>query len=152
MVTDTARAKDVAEIIANDHRTVEALFDELHQGGDNRRKLADTVIDEMTAHAEGEEQVFYPALRDMVPGGAKMASQAQKEHRIMKDMLGKLRRSEPWDTEFESALRTLESEVMSHAPVEENEWLPALRSVIGDDKMREVGAIFEQVKRTVPAN
>jgi hypothetical protein len=39
---------------------------------------------------------------------------------------------------------------LSHAPVEENEWLPALRSVIGDGKMRELGTIFEQVKGTLP--
>ena len=142
---------DIAEIIAKDHRTVEGLFDELRRGGD-ARKVADAVIDEMTAHAAAEEQVFYPALRDMVPGGAKMASQAQQEHKTMKDMLGKLRSSEPGQTEFDSALRTLESEVMIHAPVEENEWLPALRSVIGEDKMQELGTIFEQVKGTVPTN
>jgi acetyl esterase len=88
----------------------------------------------------------------MVPGGTQMATRAQKEHRTMKDMVGKLRRSQPGDTEFESARRALESEVLSHAPVEENDWLPALRSVIGEDKMRELGRIFEEVKGTVPTN
>jgi hypothetical protein len=70
----------------------------------------------------------------------------------MKDMLGQVRRSEPGRTEFDSALRALESEVSSHAPVEENEWLPALRSVIGEDKMDELGTIFEQVKGTIPTD
>ncbi len=145
-------ATDIAEIIAKDHRRVEGLFGEIRQSGGDGRKLADTIIDEMTAHASAEEQVLFRALRDMVPGGSQMATRAQKEHGIMKQMLGKLRRSEPGDTEFESALRTLESEVLSHAPMEENDWLPALRSVIGEDKMRELGGIFEEVKGTLPTN
>jgi hemerythrin superfamily protein len=145
-------ATDIAEIIANDHRTVENLFDEVRRGDGDARKVADAIIEEMTAHAAAEEQIFYPALRDMVPGGSQMATRAQKEHRLMKDMLGRLRRSQPGETEFESALRALASEVLSHAPVEENDWLPALRSVIGEDKMRELGRIFEEVKGTVPTN
>ena len=145
-------ATDIAEMIANDHRTVEGLYGEISEGGGDARKLADTLIEEMTAHAAAEEQVFYPALRDMVPGGAKVATQAQKEHEIIEDMLGKLRRNQPGDTEFESALDTLGSEVLSHAAVEENDWLPALRSVIGEDKMRELGGIFEEVKGTLPTN
>jgi acetyl esterase len=148
MATD----KDIAEIIAKDHRTVEGMFEEIGRGGGDERRLADAMSDELTAHATAEEQVFYPALRDMVPDGSKMATQGQKEHKIMKEALAKLRRSQPGDTEFESAMRTLQSEVLSHAPVEENEWLPALRSVIGEDKMRELGAIFQEVKGTVPTN
>lgn len=37
-------------------------------------------------------------------------------------------------------------------PEEENELLPALRMVIGEDKMVELGEVFHQVKGTIPSH
>jgi acetyl esterase len=145
--------QDVAQIIANDHRKVEHLFDQLERGqGDqgDRKRLVDQVIGELTAHAEAEEQIVYPAVRDMVPGGGAMADQAITEHKTMKQELAKLDQGQPGDLEFENTLTALIDSVRDHVPKEENELLPALRNVIGQDKMEELGKIFEEVKGTIP--
>lgn len=97
---------DLAELIATDHRKVEGLFGQLDSGQGDRKRLVDQVIDELTAHTAGEEQVVYPALRDMVPGGGGMADRALAEHKSMKEAISKLEQGQPGDHDFETALRT----------------------------------------------
>lgn len=142
--------QDVAQIIANDHRRVEDLFAQLKGGEGDRRRLTDQVIDELTAHTAAEEQVVYPAVRDMVPGGGRMADEAIAEHKIMKQQLAKLEHGKPGEREFENTLTALIDAVRDHVPEEENDLLPTLRSVIGADKMQELAKIFEDVKGTIP--
>ncbi len=144
--------QDVAQIIANDHRKVEELFAALENGQGDPRRIVEQLINELSAHAEAEEQVVYPAVRDMVPGGGRMADEAIAEHKAMKKELAKLERGEPGDLEFENTLTALIDAVREHVPEEENALLPALRSVIGQDKMEELGKIFEDVKGTIPTH
>jgi acetyl esterase len=141
--------QDVAQIIADDHRNVEQLFAQLESGEGDRRRLVDQVSGKLSAHAAAEEQVVYPAIRDMVAGGGAMADQAIAEHKTMKQALAKLEQGQPGDLEFENTLTALMDAVRSHVPEEENELLPALRTTIGEDKMQELGKIFDQVKGTI---
>ena len=140
---------DLTDLIASDHRQVEELFEQLESGDGDRRHLVDKVIDELTAHTAAEEQVVYPAIRDMVPEGGRTADRALSEHKGMKEAINQLKQGQPGDTQFETALRNLRSEVQSHVAEEENELLPALRMVIGTDKMVELGDVFTQVKGTI---
>ena len=142
-------ATDISDLIAADHRKVEALFDRLETGDGDRRQLADEVSDELTAHTTGEEQILYPALRDMVQGGSAMAHEAQTEHDEMKRFVATISKEEPGSRSFETALQNLIIAVNEHAAEEETEWLPALRIIIGADKMAELGDLFEKVKGTV---
>lgn len=140
---------ELTDLIASDHQQLEELFGQLESGDGDRRQLVDKVIDELTAHTAAEEQVVYPALRDMVPDGRSMADRALSEHKGMKEAMSKLKQGQPGDTQFETALRNLMAEVRSHVPEEENELLPGLRMVIGADKMVELGDVFTQVKGTI---
>lgn len=140
---------DLADLIASDHRQVEELFGQLESGDGDRRHLVDKVIDELRAHITAEEQVVYPAIRDMVPEGGRMADHALSEHKGMKEAMRTLEQGQPGDSQFETALRNLMTEVQAHVPEEENELLPGLRIMIGEDKMTELGDLFAQVKGTV---
>jgi hemerythrin superfamily protein len=142
-------ATDISDLIAADHRKVEALFDQLDKDDGDRRRLADQVADELAAHTAGEEQILYPAIRDMVQGGSSLADAAQSDHAAMKGFVAALAQEEPGSRSFETALRNLVTAVNEHAAEEENEMLPALRIMIGADKMAELGDLFERVKGTV---
>ncbi len=117
----------------------------------DRFPLAHRLIDELAAHTAAEQQIFYPALRDVVPGGVEMANRAQDEHRALRTALVALEGSHPGEAAFEEALATIATELDGHVPVEENELLPSLRAVIGTDKMGELGAIYAQVKAQTPS-
>jgi hypothetical protein len=146
----TVMQTDVAEIIASDHRKVEDLFGQLESGQGDRRRLVDRVIGELTADIAAKEQVLYPAVRDMVAGGGVVADEATSKYKTIKQALAKLEQGQPGDREFESTLTGLIDAVRDLIPREENELVPGLRIVIGEDKMRELGPIFEQVKGTIP--
>ena len=142
--------QDVAQIIARDHRKLEALFAQLESDHGDRRRLVNQVIGDLAAHSAAEEQLLYPAVRDMVPGGGAMADQAIAEHKAIKEELARLEQGEPGQQDFENALTAVMDHVRTHVPQEENELLPALRMVIGEEGMRELGPLFEQVEGTIP--
>ena len=122
----------------------------LESGSGDRRTLVNQVIDELTAHAAAEEQIVYPAIRDMVPGGGAMADRAASEHAAMKQAMKILQDNQPGEGRFERALTSLISEVRDHVPAEENELLPALKQVVGEDAMEQLCSLFDQVKGTIP--
>ncbi|TMD40908.1 MAG: hypothetical protein E6I88_08640 [Chloroflexi bacterium] len=55
---------DAITLLKNDHRQVEKLFKEIEKGDGNREKLFKELKDELDVHAQIEEQLFYPAVRD----------------------------------------------------------------------------------------
>jgi hemerythrin superfamily protein len=78
---------DVLELIKADHRLVESLFSEIEKT-DNTHKLYDSfnqLYEALNLHAEVEEQVFYPAIRDR-QNAKKLVDEAQKEHNEAKQI------------------------------------------------------------------
>jgi iron-sulfur cluster repair protein YtfE (RIC family) len=127
-----------------------ALLDELATSRHDRFPLAHRLIDALAAHTATEQQLVYPALRDIVPGGIEMADQAQVDHQAMRRALVALEDSHPGDAAFEQALVALRGELEAHVPVEETTLLPALASVIGADKMEELGVLYLAIRESLP--
>lgn len=101
-------------------------------------------------HTAAEQQLLYPALRDIVPGGIEMADKAQVDHQAMRKALVTLEDTHPGQAPFEQALVDLRAELEAHIPVEENQLLPALTEVIGVDKMEELGGLYLQIRDSLP--
>jgi iron-sulfur cluster repair protein YtfE (RIC family) len=126
------------------------LLDDLATSRHDRFPLAHRLIDALAAHTATEQQLVYPALRDIVPGGIAMADQAQVEHQAMRKLLVQLEESHPGEPPFEQALTELRAQLDAHVPVEENQLLPALTDVIGADKMEELGVLYVQIRDSLP--
>ncbi|MDP9073718.1 MAG: hemerythrin domain-containing protein [Actinomycetota bacterium] len=142
---------DVSELIAGEHREIAELLETLATDRRDRFPLAHRLIDALSSHTAAEQQLLYPAMRDIVPGGIEMADRAQVEHQAMRAALIVLERTHPGQPDFEDALATITAELGAHVPVEENEILPALRAVIGTDKMEELGVLYLQIKENIPS-
>lgn len=142
---------ELGGLIAEEHRVITELLDALATERHDRFPLAHRLIDELAGHTAAEQQVVYPAMRDIVPGGIEMADRGQRDHQAMRAAMVALERSHPGEAEFEEALVTLTTELRAHVPVEENEILPALRAVIGADKMEELGVIYAAIKESLPS-
>lgn len=141
---------DLSELIIHEHRVIDGLLAALSTDREDRFILAHRLIDELSAHTAAETQVLHPALRDIVPGGAEMADIGQRDHEAIRVALTALERGQPGDPGFEDALGAVARHMGDHVPVEENEHLPALSSVIGPEAMAELGLIYSQVRETVP--
>src|SRR3546814_512274 len=84
-----------------DHRKVEQIFKKLRGTTDRAKKtrldLCNKLKHELLAHAEFEEAVFYPAIRER--NGADI-SEALEEHQQVKSMLEEIEQMEPASAEF----------------------------------------------------
>ncbi len=143
---------DLAELIAHDHHVITGL---LAAVGDRERAdrfpLAHRLVDELAAHTAAEVQILYPALRDIVPGGAELANRGQADHDTLRPVLSALDRAHPDDAAFEDLVRGVAVAVEGHVPLVENELLPALAGVVGEPAMAELGAVYASLKDNLPS-
>lgn len=143
---------DLAELIAHDHRVIAGLLDTLADTGRaDRFPLAHRVIDELATHMAAELQILHPALRDIVPGGVELANRGQTDHDTLRPILVALEQAHPDDASFDDVVRGLTAAVEGHAQPVENECIPALRAVIGQEAMLELGAVYASVKENLPS-
>lgn len=112
--------------------------------------LAHRLLDEVGVHMSAVIQVLLPALRDIVPGGVDMADRAQQALSDLREPLATLEAGHPGDPAFEEAVAAVAEGLARYRPPQENEHLPALRTVIGGEAMTELGRVYAQVEDHTP--
>ena len=132
----------VTDVIARDHRVIQALFFELETVPSAGRELLDRLINELEAHAQAEEAVVYPALRD----ASRRIDDAEAAHAHLREVVEAVQAVEPGSREFVGALLHLKQTVLNHAMEEEaGIFMDAQR--LGLAKLEELGAAMEERKR-----
>jgi hemerythrin superfamily protein len=119
-------AKTPMQILKRDHDTVKELFAQYAKLGDGdveeKDRLWQAINEELTIHAEIEERLFYPAVRDVNTDEAEdLISEALDEHRVAKTLLEEMSESEPGADAFEANMKTLRESVLRHIDKEEKE-------------------------------
>lgn len=150
------QARDVIDILTEDHREVETMFGELEAlmaGGvgsddERRRDVVDRVTIELVRHAVAEEVVVYPAVKDKV--SAEEAERAKREHAEAEETMKRLERLDPGDSTFDDEIRTLMTEIRTHVAEEEGEMFPRMREVMSHDELVGLGTKVEAVKKLAP--
>jgi hemerythrin superfamily protein len=106
----------ITDLIAQDHRTVRALFLELEPSEPSgRRSLLERIVTELEVHAQAEEQVFYPAVRAV----SRRVDDAEAGHMHVRALVDAAKRLDPASPEFVAGVRQLERAVLNHAAEEE---------------------------------
>lgn len=146
----TPEISDLSDQIAHEHQVIDGILAILRSDRDDRFILAHRLLDEVGAHMSAVTQVLLPALRDIVPGGVEMSNRTQSDLADMRQALAALEAGHPGDPDFEEAVAAVAESLGRYRPVQENEHLPALRSVIGAEAMAELGRIYAQVKDHTP--
>lgn len=131
---------DVVDLIMNDHRELEKIFDTLLNEPDKRAALVPVMTTLLTAHSRAEESEVYPAAREA--GGEEDVEHSQKEH-LEADQLAKaVADTDPGSPDFPAALRQLVDAVKHHVEEEEETVLPGLRARVDDARRQELGEAF----------
>jgi hemerythrin superfamily protein len=133
---------DAAELLKQDHRQVESLF-ERYQSGD--RAVVKEICDELTLHTALEEELVYPLL-PQVDGGEELRQEAEKEHQEVKDAIVKIERA-GWDADIEPPMHSIIEGVTHHVQEEENEVLPKMAQELGSERMDALGDRLLEAKR-----
>ncbi|KAB8196747.1 hemerythrin domain-containing protein [Nonomuraea phyllanthi] len=146
--------QDVIAVLVTDHREVEQMFSELEhmKGGisDQAKTLAEKVVIELVRHSIAEEEHLYPAVRQHVPGGGKLADQEIAEHADAEETMKRLEGLEPGDNDFWPTMGLLMSQIRDHIREEENDLFPRLRESCPPEQLVDLGGKVERAKKTAP--
>lgn len=132
---------DVVDLILQDHREMERLFDALKNEPDKRPNLLPLLTTLLTAHSRAEEAEVYPVAAAEA-GEKDDVSHSQQEHIEADQLLAKLAGTEPSSPDFESALQNLVDAVTHHVEEEETKVLPGMRSNLSEQRRAELGDAF----------
>lgn len=145
--------QDLISVIIDDHRAVERAFSELEEGAgspEHRRDLADHVIAELVRHSVAEEMYMYPATREVLADGDKIADHEIAEHSEVEQVMKDLDGEDPTDSNFGQLLDQLIKSVRHHVEEEENELLPNLQQACSSGQLLQLGQAVLRAKETAP--
>ena len=95
-----------------------------------KQAIAETICTALEIHAKLEEEIFYPAVRELMPDDEVMRNSVP-EHDAMRRLIGELRQLQAGSREFDDKLLELMREVMHHVADEETVLLPAAERSLG---------------------
>ena len=120
-------ARSVAiELLEADHRKVEALFEQYEdakEGDDeDKQSIAEQICNELTIHAQVEEEIFYPWLREnLSEEDMELVEEAQVEHATAKDLIGQIEDASSPDETYDAKVKVLSEYIKHHVQEEEGE-------------------------------
>jgi hemerythrin superfamily protein len=145
---------DAISLLKDDHRTVERLFKRFEKTGDralvDRRRIVNEIIRELSIHAEIEETIFYPAVREAVPPTEDMVLESLEEHHVVKWVLSELDGMAPDAERFEAKVTVMMENVRHHVKEEESDLFPKVRRALSRKALDEIGEAMGRAKAVVP--
>ena len=122
------------ELLEADHRKVEGLFDQYEgeKEGDEQAKkaLAEKICGELTVHAQVEEELFYPFLKENLDEeDMEMLEEAYVEHASAKDLIAQLEGATEIDEAYDAKVKVLGEYIKHHVKEEEEEIFPEVRDM-----------------------
>ena len=116
----------VTNMIRMDHSHVMATFHQYEADTPPKQKeaLVKTICLALEIHAQLEEEIFYPAVREL-KSDSEVMSKSKPEHDEMRRLVGKLRAMQPTDASYDDTVMELMRDVLYHVADEETVVLPA---------------------------
>jgi hemerythrin superfamily protein len=147
-------AGDAIALLKGDHREVEQLFKRFERAGSGAHRakgqLVASMIEALSRHAEIEELVFYPAVREQMPKSEPDVLEALEEHHLVKVVLRELESLDPSAERFDAKVTVMMEAVRHHVKEEENDLFPKVRSRIDRRELVDMGDALRRAKRVVP--
>jgi len=132
------------ELLKKQHREVKALFRKAKSAdAEERREILDQIEEKLTHHMHIEENVFYPAVRELdTKKTQEMVPEAYEEHHVVKLVLAEFPDLDPDDERFEAKMTVLDELIQHHVEEEESEMFKSAER-LGDARLKEIGAEME---------
>lgn len=131
----------ITDMIRFDHSHVMVTF---HQYTHDKpvsvkRALAETICTAVDIHARLEEEIFYPAMRQLTDD-EKVMEKSEPEHDEMRTVIALLRRTDPHSPDHDRLVYDLMRLVIHHVADEETVLLPQAEAMLSKERLSEMGA------------
>ena len=131
----TRAAKDACDLLDADHKAVKKMFKDYEELTNSRGRtvaqkkmdLARQICQELTVHAQIEEEIFYPALREVLKE-TDLLDEAAVEHQSAKDLIAQLQGTGDADEMFDAKVKVLGEYIDHHVKEEKGEIFPKARA------------------------
>ena len=126
--TTSGAPTDAIALLRADHKAVKALFDQYEKTRSEDRKgaLAEQICKELTVHAQIEEEIFYPAARNVMRQ-EDLLDEAAVEHNSVKWLIAQIKDASVGDDQFDAKVKVLCEYVDHHVKEEQNEMFPQVK-------------------------
>jgi hemerythrin superfamily protein len=135
-----ASSRDAIKLLTDDHKAVKALFkkyDSLAGAGaeaEERQALAEQICDMLTVHATVEEEIFYPAAREVLGDDEDLVDEADIEHACAKELIAQIQAAKADSSHYDAMVKVLGEYIAHHVLEEEGEMFPKAKKSGLDSK------------------
>ncbi len=145
-----AKPVDAIKLLKDDHKEVKAWFKQYEDIEDDGEKqaLATRICQALTVHAQIEEEIFYPAVREAI-NDDDLLDEAEVEHASAKQLISEIQAMKVGDRLFDAKILVLGEYVAHHIDEEESEMFPECRD--SDLDLKELGARLSKRKTQLMA-
>jgi hemerythrin superfamily protein len=151
-----SKKDDAISLLTEDHAEVKKMFKEFEKmkeeedNEDEKAELVARICEALTVHAQIEEEIFYPAVREALDEDAQdVMDEADVEHASAKDLIAQLEESEPGDDHYDAKVTVLGEMINHHVKEEEGQMFPQAKKAKVD--MDALGAELMQRKEQLMA-
>lgn len=144
--------QDLFSTIKKDHRLVEGLFSKIEKAREPEGCMGyyEELRTELTNHADIEEKVLYPRLKEKDPTRS-IAFESIEEHDVVRRLCDKIDGLEVENEEWEAAVMVLREVVEHHVKEEEGEMFTKMRKVFSKDEREMIREEYIQCKEGLMA-
>jgi hypothetical protein len=118
---------DAIALLQQDHRKVEALFEEFEhtQSKSEKAVIAAKICLELRVHTQIEEEILYPPAHKEIEHD--LVDEATVEHAGAKDLIYQIEAMSPSEHLYDAKVKVLSEYIKHHVKEEETEMFPKLR-------------------------
>ena len=135
------------DYLRKQHKQVMKLFKEVEKTEDarGRKRLMGEIVSQLKVHTTIEEEIFYPAVREI---GTEKAEEeileAVEEHHVVDLVLAELPQVDPAADTFEAKMTVLKELIEHHVEEEQDEVFPMAEKRLGKERIAELGEQLEE--------
>lgn len=149
--TARRQKQDAITLLTEDHNEVKKLFKQYEKlckkdDTEGKEALAIQICQALTLHAQLEEEIFYPVVRDAIDEDDLM-NQAIVEHTSAKELIAQIQSMQVTDPMYDAVVTVLGEYINHHVEEEQNEIFPKAKKAKMD--LEEIGTEMVERKKVL---